>query len=150
MKKETPENISDLVKAAGDKKSWKRRLEALKILGNYDCQQSKDVITRLALHDRVFQVKEEAVRTSQKMNLTYKGKPIRLTKKDIGYSNKDFEKQFARIKREKKMDEFDLVTFKDAFLNQNPEMYDVMKFEKGKQFDEWIENKFKSLPNKTK
>ncbi|HBG7233029.1 TPA: hypothetical protein KRA30_003288 [Clostridioides difficile] len=57
------------------------------------------------------------------------------------------------------MDEFDLDIFKEKFKVVNPEMYDVMKFEKcdqfeecdidkSEQFDKWIENMFKSLPKK--
>ena len=50
MTKGTPANISQLVKDANNKSSWKIRLAALNELKQYDCQQSRDVITRLALH----------------------------------------------------------------------------------------------------
>ena len=52
-----PQNIDELVKDANRKHSWKVRLEALNELKKYDCQQSRDVITRLALHDKVYKVK---------------------------------------------------------------------------------------------
>ena len=57
-----PSNIKELVKAANDKTSWRRRLQALNVLKQHNCQQSRDVIIRLAIHDRVFKVKEEAFR----------------------------------------------------------------------------------------
>ena len=47
MTKGTPANISQLVKDANNKSSWKIRLAALNELKQYDCQQSRDVITRL-------------------------------------------------------------------------------------------------------
>lgn len=148
IKKETPSNITQLVKNANNKNSWEIRLAALNALRCYDCQQSKDVIIRLALHDKVYKVKEEAFRAAQAMGYTYRGAPIRLGRKDIGYSSKDFTKSFLRIKREKAMDDLDLEVFKDTFKNLNPEMYDVMAFEKGNKFDEWIINTYKSLPKK--
>lgn len=144
--KETPENINELVSKAGDKTSWNNRLDAVQELGKYDCQQTRDVITRIALHDRVFKVKETAFRIAQGLGITKNGKPIFLGKKDIGYKPSDFKKIFQRVKRESKMDDFDLKTFKEKFKSINPEMYDVLTYEKGNKFDNWIENSYKSLP----
>lgn len=148
--KETPDNIDDLVKKAGDKKSWRRRLEAINEMKMYDCQQVRDVITRLALHDRVFKVKEEAFRVAQALEIKKKGKPIFLGRKDIGYKSSDFTKIFKRIKRECKMDELDLEKFKEKMELINPEMYDVMQFEKGNKFDVWAEGIYRSLPKEKK
>lgn len=97
MTKGTPANISQLVKDANNKSSWKIRLAALNELKQYDCQQSRDVITRLALHDKVYKVKEEAFRAAQAMGITYRGNPIRLGRKDIGFKTKDFTKVFLRM-----------------------------------------------------
>lgn len=146
--KEAPKNIDELVKDANRKHSWKTRLSALNELRKYDCPQSRDVIIRLALHDKVYKVKEEAFRAAQALGLTKNGKPIRLGKKDIGYKPSDFTKLFQRIKRDKKMDEFDLAVFKETFETLNPEMLDVMSFEKGSKLDAWIENTFNGLPKK--
>ena len=123
MTKGTPANISQLVKDANNKSSWKIRLAALNELKQYDCQQSRDVITRLALHDKVYKVKEEAFRAAQAMGITYRGNPIRLGRKDIGFKTKDFTKVFLRIKREKSMEELDLQLFKEAFKTIAAEMY---------------------------
>lgn len=46
------------------------------------------------------------------------------------------------------MEELDLVVFKTALENLNPEMLDVMSFEKGSKLDAWIENTFNGLPKK--
>lgn len=146
--KGAPSNIDELVKDANQKNCWKTRLEALNKLSKYDCQQSLDVITRLALHDKVYKVKEEAFRAAQALGVTKNGKPIRLGRKDIGFKQTDFNKLFLRIKREKKMEEFNLAEFKIAFENLNPEMLDVMSFEKDSKLDVWIESTFKGLPKK--
>lgn len=148
IKKETPANIGQLVKEANDRTSWRTRLKALNELRNYDCQQSRDAITRLALYDKVYKVKEEAFRAAQAMEISYGGNPIRLGRKDIGFSTKDFTKLFQRIKRDKKMEELDLAVFKETYKLLNPEMYDIMEFENGTKFDEWIINTFKTLPKK--
>lgn len=146
INKETPTNIEQLKKDANNKNSWTTRLSALNELRKFDCQESRDIIIRLALHDKVYKVKEEAFRAAQAMGIPYKGNPIRLGCKKIGYKPKDFTKIFSRIKREQKMSELDLDLFKTTFQNLNPEMYDVMTFEKGDKFDAWITNIYKSLP----
>ena len=145
---EVIENITQLVKDANCKFSWEIRLAALNEIKDIDCQQAKDVIIRLALHDKVYKVKEEAFRAAQSLSLTKGGKPIKLGRKDIGYKSKDFTKAFLRIKREKNMEEFDLREFKEAFEKILPEMYDVMIFEKNNKFDNWLESTFQSLPKK--
>ena len=53
-------------------------------------------------------------------------------------------KLFKKIKNQ--MDDLDLESFKSKFKKMDPEMYDVMMFEKGDGFDEWIKNVFISLP----
>ena len=146
--KAAPENIKELVSKANNKSSWKVRLQALNELKKYDCQQTRDVVTRLALHDKVFKVKEEAFRVAQALGIKKQGKPIYLGKKDIGFKAKDFIKTFARVKREAKMEELDLELFKERFQHANPEMYDVMSYEKGNKFENWIINTYKSLPKK--
>lgn len=146
--KETPSNIAELVADANRKHCWKTRLAALEMLKKYDCQQSRDVITRLALHDKVYKVKEEAFRAAQALGITKNGRPITLGKKDIGFKPSDFTKIFQRIKREKKMEELDITAFKATLKILNPEMLDVMSFEKGDKLDSWIESTFHNLPKK--
>lgn len=145
---QTPPNIQQLVSDANKKHCWKSRMAALEELRKYDCQQSRDVITRLALHDKVYKVKEEAFRAAQALGIKKGGVPIRLGKKDIGFKPSDFTKIFQRIKREQAMDALDLPKFKAALQSMNPEMLDVMTFEKSSQFDSWIESIYKNLPKK--
>lgn len=91
---------------------------------------------------------EEAFRIAQSLGFEKNGKPIYLGKKDIGFKQSDYTKTFARIKRECKMEELDIQVFKEKFIIVNPEMYDVMLYEKSSNFDEWIENIYKCLPKK--
>ncbi|EOW4146843.1 HEAT repeat domain-containing protein [Vibrio parahaemolyticus] len=145
---ELENRIKDLVKATNCKTCWKKRLSALQEIKSIDCQEREDVVVRLALHDKVYKVKEEAFRIAQSLGFTKNGQPIKLGRKNIGYRPKDFTKTFQRIKREKKMEEFDLGLFREHFGIVAPEMFDVMLFEKGKKFDAWLENSFKCLPKR--
>lgn len=54
MTKEVPANIEELKRMANNQNSWRERLAAVEQLKNYDCQQSRDILTRLAIHDVVF------------------------------------------------------------------------------------------------
>lgn len=146
--KETPNNIDQLVKEAGNKNDWERRLSAVNELGKYDCTQSRDVLTRIALHDKVYKVKETAFRYAQGLGIQKKGNTLRLGRKDTGYNPKDFSKFFSRIKREAHLEELDLEVFKKKFKIINPEMYDVMQYEKKEKFDIWIKGIYTTLPKK--
>lgn len=143
---ETPINIDELVRKAGDLNEWENRLSAVHELGKYDCQQSRDVLVRLALHDKVFGVKEAAFRYAQGLGIYINGKPLTLGKKSISYSTKEVNKAFARAKKEAHLDDFNLEVFKEKLKSIQPEMYNVMEYEKKVKFDEWITNIYKSLP----
>jgi len=149
IKKQTPTNIDDLVEMAGVKTNWGKRLEAVNELKKSDCQQSRDVLKNLALHDKIYKVMEEAFKAAQALGITTKnGKPIYLGKKDIGYKSDDFKKAFLRIKREVNLKELDIQIFKNRFLQSQPEMYDVMLYEKGNKFETWMGNVYNALSNK--
>lgn len=71
--------------AQSDKQSnWRERLEAVNELKNYDCEQSRSILTNLAIHDSVFVVQEAAFRAAQSMKITKNGQPIRLNRKPKG------------------------------------------------------------------
>jgi len=144
--KETPTNIDELIKNAGIKSDYQVRLLALKELKKYDCPQSRDVILRLALNDKVFKVKQEAFKAAKVLGIEKNGKALKLGKKNIGYKLEDFIKVFLNIKDTKEMDELDLNLFKKTLKTVDPEMYDVMRFEKGDKFNSWVKTSFKCLP----
>ncbi len=146
--KETPENIDELLKQAALTSDYKARLTALKELSKYDCPESQDAILRLALHDKVFKVKEVAFKAAKVLGIKKNGKDLKLGKKNIGYKLEDFTKAFLKIRAGKEINKFNVVIFKKAFAKSNPEMYDVMAFEKGAKFDSWVKTTYSCLPKK--
>ena len=135
-------SLDQIVKNAKNKKCYKTRLEALKELSKLKNQIADDIILKLALTDRVFIVKETAFRMAESRGLSKGGKPLMLGKKDTGYKMGDIKKAAQMIRRRKKMNVFDLELFKTTFKDKNPEMYDVMQYDKGEMFDTWLEEVF--------
>lgn len=142
-----PENIEELKKLANDKTSWRNRLRAVETLKHYDCQKSRDIVTRLAINDLVFTVKEAAFRAAQGFGVTSKGKPIYLGRKPKGHLIKDINKKLEKV-RNSFSGEFTLDEFKVKFRAMYPEAYDVYDGDRGNKMDEWISNVLKSLPKK--
>ena len=147
MIKETPANIEVLKRKANNQNSWRERLEAVNELKNYDCQQSRDILTRLAIHDVVFTVKEAAFRAVQAMGVTKNGKPIYLGKKPKGNLVDGINKKLTHV-RDSLPEGYTLDEFKSAFQQQYPATYDAYEGDKGKQFDKWLGNVIQSLPKK--
>jgi ABC-type Fe3+-citrate transport system substrate-binding protein len=145
---ETPENIAELIKQASLTSNYKARLKALNELKKYDCPQSRNMITKLALYDKVFIVKQEAFKAAKVLKIEKNGKAIKLGKKNIGYKLEDFTKIFLQIKTDKSMEHLNLNLCKEHLKKLNPEMNDVMKFEKGDKFDSWIKTTYNCLPKK--
>ena len=147
MIKETPANIEVLKRKANNQNSWRKRLEAVNELKNYDCQQSRDILTRLAIHDVVFTVKEAAFRAVQAMGVTKNGKPIYLGKKPKGNLVDGINKKLTHV-RDSLPEGYTLDEFKSVFQQQYPAAYDAYEGDKGKQFDKWLGNVIQSLPKK--
>ena len=82
--KEVPESMEELKRKATNQSNWRERLEAVNELKNYDCEQSRSILTNLAIHDSVFVVQEAAFRAAQSMKITKNGQPIRLNRKPKG------------------------------------------------------------------
>ncbi len=139
MKKETPCNIEELKRKANNQSNWRERLYAVQVLRKYDCQQSRDILTRLAIHDKVFTVKEAAFRAAQAMKITKNGKPIYLSKKPKGDLVKGIHKKLAHVKSSLP-EGYTLEEFRNEFKRQYPDVYDVYEGDKGKLFDKWLRN----------
>lgn len=144
----TEQVITELIGQARDRSSWETRLNAVKELAQYDTPKVRDTIISLALHDRVYAVKEEAASIANRLGYKKDGQKVVVTKKDTKYKNSDFTKVFFEVKRELEMEEFDLEAFKEKFSSVNPEMYDTMQYENKDKFDTWIENRYMNLPKK--
>lgn len=142
-----PKNIEELKKKAGNKANWRERLKAVQELGQYNCQQSRDILTNLAIHDNVFTVKEAAFRAAQAMGVTKNGKQLYLGKKPKGNLVKGISKKLVHV-RDFLPEEYTLDDFKAEFERQYPVEYDVYEGDKQKRFDKWLENVTSSLPKK--
>jgi hypothetical protein len=138
-------DIEELKKKANNKQNWRERLEAVKALGEMDCQQSRDIVTRLALHDPVFKVQEEAFRCAQAFGIKKNGKPIYLGKKQKGNLVKDINKKLAKL-RNSMGEDFTLEEFKEKFKAMYPETYDTYDGNMENKFDKWLSNAIQSLP----
>ena len=147
MTKEVPASIEELKRMANNQNSWRERLAAVEQLKNYDCQQSRDILTRLAIHDVVFKVKEAAFRAAQAMGITKNGKPIYLGKKPKGNLIDGINKKLTRV-RDSLPDGFSIDDFKESFKKLYPAAYDAYEGDKGNQFDKWLGNVIPSLPRK--
>lgn len=147
MIKKAPANIEVLKRKANNQNSWRERLEAVNELKNFDCQQSRDILTRLAIHDVVFTVKEAAFRAAQAMGVTINGKPICLGKKPKGNLISGINKKLAHVQNSLP-EGYTLDEFKRAFQQQYPAAYDAYEGDKGKRFDKWLGNVVQSLPKK--
>ena len=88
MLKEVPESMEELKRKATNQSNWRERLEAVNELKNYDCEQSRSILTNLAIHDSVFVVQEAAFRAAQSMKIT-KNNSL-----PEGYTLDEFKKAF--------------------------------------------------------
>lgn len=145
MVNEIPENIEELKKKANDKSNWRARLEAVNMLKEYDCQPSRDILARLAIHDNVWTVKEAAFRGAQALHVTYGGKPIKLNRKPKGDLIKGINEKLVKV-RKTLPEEFTFEEFKTAFQAKCPIEYDTYEGDKGEGFDKWLANVIKNLP----
>ena len=147
MIKGTPKNIEELKQMANNQYSWRDRIVAIEQLKEYDCQQSRDILTRLAIHDAVFKVKEAAFRAAQGMGITKNGKPLYLGKKPRGNLVKDINKKLTHV-RDNLSDEFSFDEFKAEFKKLYPIAYDIYEGDRDERFDKWLSNVISSLPKK--
>ena len=147
MVKGAPKNIEELKQMANNQYSWRDRMVAIEQLKKYDCQQSRDILTLLAIHDAVFKVKEAAFRAAQGMGINKNGKPLYLGKKHKGNLVKDINKKLTHV-RDNLSDEFLFDEFKVEFKKLYPIAYDIYEGDKDKHFDKWLLNVISSLPKK--
>lgn len=147
MISDIPKNIDELKKKANNKHNWQERLESIEMLKNYDCVQSRDILTRLALHDPVFKVKEKAFRAAQALGVSKNGKPIYLSKRKKGNLVKGINKKLEKV-RNLLPEFYSFDDFKNKFKETYPEDYDIYDGNMDNKFDKWLSNVLNSLPKK--
>ena len=136
---DTPTNIDELKKAAADRFSYKNRLAAIDALGAHKCQQSKDILWRLMIQDKVYAVQEAAFSKLQAF-----GESVKLPRKQKGHLVKDINKKFGRVLAAAN-GTYDESAFNSLFQQLYPEEFDIYSFEKGRSFDKWVANVLSSL-----
>lgn len=139
---EAPTNIEELKKLAGDKTSYKNRKSVVEALGKHKCQQSKDILWRLMINDKVYSVQHAAF-----LKLQAFGEDVKLPKKKKGHLVKDINKKLGRV-RDSLHEEFTSEEFNEKFKTMYPEEFDIYSFEKSGKFNQWVDNVLQSLPKK--
>ena len=142
FKMETPNTIDELKKIAADKTSYKNRLQAVDSLGEYKCQQSKDILWRLMMNDKVYEVQEAAFRKLQAF-----GEDVKLPRKKKGHLVKDINKKLGKV-RDSLSGDFTANEFNQKFLAMYPVEFDIYSLEKKGKFNSWIAKVLASLPKK--
>ncbi|EPS3610731.1 HEAT repeat domain-containing protein, partial [Vibrio cholerae] len=142
FKVEIPDNIDELKKSAADKTSYKHRLQAVESLGEYKCQQSKDILWRLMINDKVYAVQEAAFRKLQAF-----GEDVKLPKKKKGHLIKDINKKLGKV-RDSLGGDFTADEFNQKFQAMYSVEFDIYSFEKKENFNSWVANVLASLPKK--
>ncbi len=137
-----PENIEALKKQANDKTSYQNRLNAVDELGKYKCLQSKDILWRLMINDKVHSVQHRAF-----IKLQAFGEDVKLPRNKKGHLIKDINKILLKVKN-KLNPNFSATEFNQKFQELYPEAFDVYKYEKKAGFDKWVENVLASSPKK--
>lgn len=140
MENTTPDNIEELKKQASNKTSYKERLEAVEELGKFKCQQSKDILWRLMINDKVHGVQHRAF-----LKLQAFGEEVKLPRKKKGHLIKDINKQIEKTLKAIG-GEYSAEVFNQKFKELYPESFDVYSFEKRNEFDKWVQNVINSLP----
>jgi len=140
LEHKTPENIEALKKQAADKTSYKNRLAAIEELGNFQYQQSKDILWRLMINDKVHAVQHRAF-----LKLQAFGEDVKLPRKKKGHLVKDINKKLTKVLKSIG-GAYSEVVFNDKFKELYPEDFDIYTFEKSGGFNKWIQNVLSSLP----
>ena len=134
-----PENIEALKRQASDKTSYKSRLEAAEELGKFKCQ-SKDILWRLMINDKVYAVQELSFRKLQAF-----GEDVKLPRKKKGQLVKDINKKLGKVLGSMG-GEYLEAEFNQKFKELYPEDFDIFTFEKGSGFNKWVQNVLSTLP----
>ncbi len=62
LKNEIPPNFEELKKSANRTSNWRERLEAVEALGQYNDQQTINILARMMSSDAVYPIQEAAYR----------------------------------------------------------------------------------------
>ena len=141
-KENLPPNYDELKKAANRMANWKERLAAVEELGNWKAEQTISILTNRMNNDPVYKVQEAAY--EQLINL---GENVHLPERKKYDLIKDTSKVLVRIKKSLPRDH-SYEDFKVKLQKMRSDIYDTYKGEKGEDFEQWLEDQWKSNPKK--
>lgn len=139
---ELPSNYDELKRAANRTANWKERLAAVEELGKYKHQKTIDVLLHRMNNDPVYQVQEAAFE-----KLTDLGEDVELPKRKKFDLIKDTSKVLVRLKKSLPRDHT-YEDFKVKLQKTRVDIYDTYKGDKGDDFDQWLEDQWKSIQKK--
>lgn len=140
LENKVPENIELLRSKSMDRADSQSRLDAVDELGKFKCQESKDILWRLMMNDRVYAVQHRAF-----IKLQAFGEDVKLPRKRKGHQVKDINKKLSSVLKSIGGEYFE-ENFNKKFKQLYPEEYDIYIQEKGGKFNSWIKNVIQNLP----
>jgi hypothetical protein len=139
LNNEVPANFEELKKSANRSSNWRERLDAVEQLGQWNDQQSINILTRILTNDAVYPIQELAYR-----KLKAFGEDVQLPPRKKGDLVKGAGKVFVRIK--KSLPEgHSFEAFKEKLQKTRTDVYDTYEGDKGADFDKWLETTWASL-----
>lgn len=139
LNNEVPANFDELKKSANRSSNWRERLDAVEQLGQWNDQQSINILTRILSNDAVYPIQELAYR-----KLKAFGEDVQLPPRKKGDLVKGAGKVFVRIK--KSLPEgHSFEAFKEKLQKTRTDVYDTYEGDKGADFDKWLETTWASL-----
>lgn len=137
-----PPNYEELKKAANRTANWKERLAAVEELGKWKSEQTIDILLHRMEHDPVYQVQVAAYE-----GLKDFGENVHLPERSKHELIKGSSKAMLRIKKSLPADHT-FEDFKTKLQKTRVDIYDTYKGDKGEDFDQWLEDKWQSMPDK--
>lgn len=136
---ELPPNFEELKKAAYRTANWRERINAVEELGQWNSQETIDILKRIMAEDSVYRVQEAAYNKLKKF-----GESVPQPSRKKGELFKDITKILLRIKKSLPKDHT-FEEFKEKLQKMRIDVYDTYEGEKGADFDQWLENIWASL-----
>jgi hypothetical protein len=139
VRPELPANYEQLKTSANRMSNWRERLDAVEELGQYQSEQTIDVLKHRLKSDPVYKIQETAYQKLREL-----GESVQLPPRKKGELIKGTTKILVRVK--KSLPEgHSYEEFKEKLKKMRLDVYDTYEGDKGAQFDEWLESTWASL-----
>ena len=139
---ELPPNYEGLRKSINRNSNWRERLAAIEELGKWKHERTIDVLLHRMHNDAVYKVQEAAFQ-----KLSNFGEKVQLPPRNKFELIKDTNKVLFRIKKSLPADHT-YEAFKEKLKNMRLDLYDTYEGDKGEDFDQWLENAWKTAKRK--